>query len=146
MTNKMVLMALGLSVALLSGCGSSSDNDGTDTTTADTATTATDATTTTDTTAATTASIGFTPELLVGKTYVILAEVEVNASFTDTVVNFTEEGESGSSPYVIDANGVLIVDHADEPEPYPFTLVSIESNGNLNVIDDEGDQVIWVLM
>lgn len=32
MTNKMGLMALGLSVALLSGCGSS-DNDTTDTTT-----------------------------------------------------------------------------------------------------------------
>lgn len=70
----------------------------------------------------------------------------MTATFTETVVNFVEGGESGSSPYIIDANGVLIVTHANEPEPYPFTLISIETNGDLLVTDDEGIDVIWVLM
>ena len=151
MTNKMGLMALGLSVALLSGC--SSDNDTTDPVTTETATTETATTETATTETATTETAttetaatasGFTPELLVGKTYVIIdGDEEETVSFSETEISFSGNGETGTLPYSIDANGVLIV--YDSEGDIMVTLVGIEEGGNLNVIDNE-ILTVWVLI
>jgi len=140
MTNKMILMGLGLSVALLSGCGS--DNDTTETT-GTTDPVATETTGTTDPVA--TASV-FTYDLLVGKTYtVIYAEdgAQENITFRETEIYFVDpSGESGTVPYTIDANGALIV---TGDEVYTYTLTNIEEGGNLNVHGDSDGELVWVL-
>ena len=146
MINKMGLMALGLSVALLSGC--SSDNDTTETAATETVATETAATETAATETAATETVatasGFTPELLVGKTYVIIdGDEEETVSFTETAMSFTGNGDTGSAAYTIDANGLLIV---DSPEGQAvLTLNGIEEGGNLNV-DNDGVATVWVLM
>lgn len=87
-----------------------------------------------------TSDVVFTPELLVGKTYLVIdGEFETTITFTETEVNYTENGESGTVPYTIDANGVLVVDGSDM-----HTLISIEENGDLNV-SNEGVHV-WTLI
>jgi len=137
MIKKMGLMALGLSVVLLSGCGSS-DND--------VVVNPTPPVVTPDPTAPIEEIVVFTPGLLVGRTYTIIdGDEEETVAFTETEMSFTGNGSTGSVPYSINANGELVV---DSPEGrIVATLVSIDiGSGDLTVQMDDGIQTVWVLM
>ena len=83
----------------------------------------------------------FTPELLVGKTYVVIdGDEEETVTFSETEVSFTGNGETGSAPYIIDGNGALVVNGGDF-----HYLISIDESGDLNV-DNDGIPTIWVLI
>ena len=137
------LVLSGVAIIALSGCGSSGGSDDIiDPGTTNPGTTNPGTTDPGTTNPGTTS--GFTPELLVGKTYVIIdGDEEETVSFTETEISFSGNGETGTLPYSIDANGVLIVH--DSEEDIIVTLTGIAEGGNLNV-DDEGTPTVWVLM
>jgi len=155
MTNKMGLMALGLSMALLSGCGSSGGSDdivNPETTSTETATTETEnpETTSTETTSTTTTNTGtenvvFTYDLLVGKTYIATydggATLDERYEFSETEVIYTEDGVTDVVPYVIDENGVIIFNYGEGTA----TLISIDGSGDLRVTDGT-EESLWVLV
>ncbi len=131
MIKKMGLMALGLSMVLLSGCGSS-DND--------VVTNPTPPVVTPDPTPPGETVAVFTYDLLVGKTYLIVDEEdEVTASFTETEITITEGGETFGLPYTIDAAGAVVIEGNDV-----HTLISIEG-GDL-IVTNGGMESIWVLI
>ena len=136
MIKKMGLMALGLSMILLSGCGSSDS---------DVVVNPTPPVETPDPTPPIEEIVVFTPDLLVGKTYVIIDEdgEEETVSLTETEFSYTGNGSTGTGTYTIDANGILIVDTPDGQAI--LTLTGIADNGDLNV-DNGGEATVWVLI
>jgi len=130
MIKKIGLIALTSSMMLLSGCGSSSN------------------TTTTETTTTEAVTPVFTSELVVGKTYTVIGnDRDTTLTFTETGINFVDNGDTGTVTYTIDASGRMIVDTPDGQ--FPYTLVSIEENGDLKVIENNRDQdmeLTWVLI
>ena len=150
MTNKMGIMALGLSMTLLSGCGSSGGSDdivnpettSTETATAETTSTETTSTATTNTG---TENVVFTYDLLVGKTYIATYEGGASSDeryeFSEMEVIYTEDGETDIIPYVIDENGVIIFNYGEGT----VTLISIDGNGDLRVTDGT-EESLWVLV
>ncbi len=82
----------------------------------------------------------FTSEMLVGKTYTITdTGVVISVSFTATELSGEEDGEIFTLPYIIDEDGVLVIEGNDF-----HTLISIDENGDLHV-ENDGTESIWVL-
>ena len=133
MIKKIGLIALTTSMMLLSGCGSSGSND----------------TTNTETTTTESATPVFTKELVTGKTYTVIgSDRDTTLTFTETVINFVDNGYEGTVTYTIDASGKMIVDTPDGQ--FPYTLVSIEENGDLKIIETNTNngqdmELTWVL-
>ena len=133
MIKKMGLMALGLSVILLSGCGSSSDSD--------VVVNPTPPVVTPDPTAPIEEIAVFTPELLVGRTYTVIdGDERETVSFSEDTISFSGNGDTGTVPYILDADGRLIADGTDI-----HTLQSMDADGTLHV-DNEGTPTTWVLV
>jgi len=142
MIKKMGLMALGLSMVLLSGCGSS-DNDTTNPGTTNPGTT-NPGTTNPGTTNPGTETLVFTPELLIGKTYLAIyagGENEATYAFSETEVTYTEDGEIDILPYTIDGNGVIVFNGGEGT----VTLLSADGSGDLHVMES-GVEADWTLV
>jgi len=151
---KIILVAfLGLSLVVFSACGSSNDNEAdTNPTAPVTDTNGNDANPTAPVTGTNdgVATSGFTSEILVGNTYSTTESASTGGetfiiTFTETAVNVSSEEEGDKVlPYTIDANGILFV--VNPEETYSYALLSIEGNGDLNIINDEGQPEVWILL
>ena len=88
----------------------------------------------------TTSDPRFTSDILVGKTYTMTDEgVATTVTFSETEITIEEDGETFTLSYVINEDGLLVIDGNDV-----HILVSIDDNGDLHV--QNGDVVtVWTL-